>query len=58
MGERREPPMAGGQHQPDREFGPHYHAARTMMAMPKPVVAAINGRCHGASWVIALSSTR
>ena len=48
--------MAGGQPaQLTREFGPHYHMTRTMMSMPKPVVAAINGRCHGAGWVIALS---
>ncbi len=58
MGDRPgAPPMAGGQPlQLTREFGPHYHMTRAMMGMPKPVVAAINGRCHGAGWVIALSS--
>ncbi len=58
MGERPgNPPMAGGQPATlTREFGPHYYMTRTMMAMPKPVVTAINGRCHGAGWVIALSS--
>jgi enoyl-CoA hydratase/carnithine racemase len=58
MGERPgNPPMAGGQPVAmTREFGPHYHLTRTLMTMPKPVVAAINGRCHGAGWVIALSS--
>jgi enoyl-CoA hydratase/carnithine racemase len=58
MGERPgNPPMAGGQPVAmTREFGPHYHMTRTLMSMPKPVVAAINGRCHGAGWVIALSS--
>lgn len=25
------------------------------MTLPKPVVAAINGRCHGAGWVTALA---
>lgn len=58
MGERPAgAPLAGGQPaQLTREFGPHYHMTRTMMSTPKPVVAAINGRCHGAGWVIALSS--
>jgi 2-(1,2-epoxy-1,2-dihydrophenyl)acetyl-CoA isomerase len=35
--------------------GPHYELVRTLMSAPKPVIAAINGRCHGAGWVIALS---
>ncbi len=58
MGDRPgNPPMAGGQPvQLTREFGPHFYLTKTMMSMPKPVVAAINGRCHGAGWVIALSS--
>ncbi|HXH23475.1 MAG TPA: enoyl-CoA hydratase/isomerase family protein [Dehalococcoidia bacterium] len=57
MGERPgAPPMASGQPATlTREFGPHYHMTRTLMSMPKPVVAAINGPCHGAGWVIALS---
>jgi 2-(1,2-epoxy-1,2-dihydrophenyl)acetyl-CoA isomerase len=57
MGERPgNPPMAGGQPAAlTREFGPHFHMTKTLMSMPKPVVAAINGRCHGAGWVIALS---
>jgi 2-(1,2-epoxy-1,2-dihydrophenyl)acetyl-CoA isomerase len=38
------------------ERGPHYEMTRAMMSAPKPIVAAINGRCHGAGWVIALSS--
>jgi 2-(1,2-epoxy-1,2-dihydrophenyl)acetyl-CoA isomerase len=36
--------------------GPHYDLIRTLMAVPKPVVAALNGRCHGAGWVTALAS--
>lgn len=53
MGERPGGPVP----QPlSREFGPHYHMTRTMMAMPKPLVCAINGRCHGAGWVMSLSS--
>jgi 2-(1,2-epoxy-1,2-dihydrophenyl)acetyl-CoA isomerase len=57
MGERPgSPQMAGGQPaQLTREFGPHFYLTKTLMSMPKPVVAAINGRCHGAGWVIALS---
>jgi 2-(1,2-epoxy-1,2-dihydrophenyl)acetyl-CoA isomerase len=51
MGERRRTPPAG----PSAERGPHYEMTRTLMSIPKPVVAAINGRCHGAGWVIALS---
>lgn len=38
-----------------QEFGAHYHMTRAIMEAPKPVIAAINGRCHGAGWVIALS---
>ncbi len=38
------------------ERGPHYLMTRTMMSAPKPVVSALNGRTHGAGWVIALSS--
>ena len=58
MGERTGSlPLAGGQPVSlTREYGPHYHMTRAMMTMPKPVVTAVNGRCHGAGWVIALSS--
>jgi 2-(1,2-epoxy-1,2-dihydrophenyl)acetyl-CoA isomerase len=35
--------------------GPHHELVRTLLATPKPIVAALNGRCHGAGWVIALS---
>jgi 2-(1,2-epoxy-1,2-dihydrophenyl)acetyl-CoA isomerase len=35
--------------------GPHHEMVRTLLSTPKPVVAALNGRCHGAGWVIALS---
>lgn len=35
--------------------GPHYELVRTLLSAPKPIVAALNGRCHGAGWVIALS---
>lgn len=37
------------------ERGPHYALVKAIMSAPKPVIAALNGRCHGAGWVIALS---
>ena len=36
--------------------GAHYRLIRSLLSAPKPVVAALNGRCHGAGWVIALAS--
>lgn len=36
--------------------GPHYELIKALLSAPKPVVAALNGRCHGAGWVIALAS--
>jgi len=35
--------------------GPHYRLIKALMSVPKPVVAALNGRTHGAGWVIALA---
>ena len=35
--------------------GRHHEMVEAFLSAPKPVVAAINGRCHGAGWVIALS---
>lgn len=37
------------------ERGMHYELVNTFLRTPKPIVAALNGRCHGAGWVIALS---
>ena len=37
------------------ELGPHHALVKKLLSVPKPVVAAINGRCHGAGWVTALS---
>ncbi len=34
--------------------GWHYELVKTLLSTPKPVVAALNGRCHGAGFVIAL----
>jgi 2-(1,2-epoxy-1,2-dihydrophenyl)acetyl-CoA isomerase len=36
--------------------GPHYRLIKALMSVPKPVIAALNGRTHGAGWVIALAS--
>jgi 2-(1,2-epoxy-1,2-dihydrophenyl)acetyl-CoA isomerase len=35
--------------------GPHYELVKTFLSCPKPIVAALNGRCHGAGWVMALA---
>jgi 2-(1,2-epoxy-1,2-dihydrophenyl)acetyl-CoA isomerase len=35
--------------------GLHYVLVKTLLELPKPVVAAIHGRCHGAGFVIALA---
>jgi 2-(1,2-epoxy-1,2-dihydrophenyl)acetyl-CoA isomerase len=51
MGERSGPPRVPL----SMERSPHYRMIKTMMSTPKPVIAAINGRCHGAGWVMALS---
>jgi 2-(1,2-epoxy-1,2-dihydrophenyl)acetyl-CoA isomerase len=33
--------------------GPHHLLVKTFLSTPKPIVAALNGRCHGAGFVIA-----
>jgi len=35
--------------------GLHYELVKLLLELPKPVVAAIHGRCHGAAWVISLA---
>jgi 2-(1,2-epoxy-1,2-dihydrophenyl)acetyl-CoA isomerase len=35
--------------------GPHHELVTTLLATPKPIVAALNGRCHGAGFVIAVA---
>jgi len=35
--------------------GYHYELVKTLLSTPKPVIAALNGRCHGAGFVIALA---
>jgi 2-(1,2-epoxy-1,2-dihydrophenyl)acetyl-CoA isomerase len=37
------------------DLGLHHEMVKKLMSVPKPVIAAINGRCHGAGWVIALA---
>jgi 2-(1,2-epoxy-1,2-dihydrophenyl)acetyl-CoA isomerase len=37
------------------DLGLHHELVKKLLTVPKPVVAAINGRCHGAGWVIALA---
>jgi 2-(1,2-epoxy-1,2-dihydrophenyl)acetyl-CoA isomerase len=32
--------------------GLHYELVKLLMQLPKPVVAAIHGRCHGAAWIL------
>ncbi len=35
--------------------GLHYELVKSLLELPKPTVAAIHGRCHGAAWVISLA---
>jgi enoyl-CoA hydratase/carnithine racemase len=35
--------------------GLHYELVKKLMELPKPVVAALNGRCHGAGFVLSLA---
>jgi 2-(1,2-epoxy-1,2-dihydrophenyl)acetyl-CoA isomerase len=35
--------------------GLHHELVKLLLELPKPVVAAIHGRCHGAAWVISLA---
>jgi 2-(1,2-epoxy-1,2-dihydrophenyl)acetyl-CoA isomerase len=37
------------------DLGLHHALVKLLLSVPKPVVAALNGRCHGAGWVIALA---
>ena len=37
------------------DLGMHHELVKTLLSTPKPIVAALNGRCHGAGWVTALS---
>jgi 2-(1,2-epoxy-1,2-dihydrophenyl)acetyl-CoA isomerase len=35
--------------------GLHHELVKLLLELPKPTVAAIHGRCHGAAWVISLA---
>ena len=35
------------------DLGPVHRFVKSILSMPKPVIAAINGRCHGAGFVLA-----
>lgn len=37
------------------DLGPHHALVKALLSVPRPVVAAINGLCHGAGWVTALA---
>jgi enoyl-CoA hydratase/carnithine racemase len=52
MGERR---FGGNPEGITADRGLHYDLVKALLQAPKPVVAAIHGRCHGAAWVISLA---
>jgi 2-(1,2-epoxy-1,2-dihydrophenyl)acetyl-CoA isomerase len=52
MGERR---LGGDPEGLTADKGLHYELVKALLTTPKPVVAAIHGRCHGAAWVISLA---
>ncbi len=35
--------------------GLHHELVKLLLELPKPTVAAIHGRCHGAAWVLSLA---
>jgi len=35
--------------------GLHHELVKRLLELPKPAVAAIHGRCHGAAWVLSLA---
>jgi 2-(1,2-epoxy-1,2-dihydrophenyl)acetyl-CoA isomerase len=52
MGERRRGGNPGGI---NNDRGLHHQLVKSLMELPKPVVAALNGRCHGAGFVLSLA---
>jgi enoyl-CoA hydratase/carnithine racemase len=52
MGERR---RGGDPEGINTDRGLHYELVKQLLELPKPAVAAIHGRCHGAGWVLALA---
>ena len=52
MGERTRGSDPGGL---NAERGLHHTLVKRLLELPKPVVAAIHGRCHGWAWVLSLA---
>jgi 2-(1,2-epoxy-1,2-dihydrophenyl)acetyl-CoA isomerase len=52
MGERR---LGGNPGGINNDRGLHYVLVKSLLELPKPVVAALNGRCHGAGFVLSLA---
>jgi 2-(1,2-epoxy-1,2-dihydrophenyl)acetyl-CoA isomerase len=52
MGERTRGGYPGGV---NADRGLHHQLVKELLELPKPVVAALNGRCHGAGFVLSLA---
>jgi len=52
MGERTRGGEPGGL---NADRGLHHQLVKELLELPKPVVAALNGRCHGAGFVLSLA---
>jgi 2-(1,2-epoxy-1,2-dihydrophenyl)acetyl-CoA isomerase len=52
MGERH---RGGDPEGINADRGLHYELVKHLLELPKPTVAAIHGRCHGAAWVLSLA---
>jgi 2-(1,2-epoxy-1,2-dihydrophenyl)acetyl-CoA isomerase len=52
MGDRQRGGDPGGI---NADRGLHYELVKRLLELPKPVVAAIHGRCHGAGWILTLA---
>ena len=52
MGERTRGGSPGGV---NADRGLHHQLVKALLELPKPVVAALNGRCHGAGFVLSLA---
>jgi 2-(1,2-epoxy-1,2-dihydrophenyl)acetyl-CoA isomerase len=52
MGERLRGGTPGGV---NADRGLHHALVKNLLELPKPVVAALNGRCHGAGFVLSLA---
>src|SRR5712691_42406 len=52
MGERTRGGNPGGV---NADRGLHHQLVKALLELPKPVLAALNGRCHGAGFVLSLA---